>query len=192
MPPKTKFTREEVVSAALDIVRESGMTKLTARSLAARLGSSAKPVFGLFENMHEVQNEVMLAANAEYQRFLADKMMRNAYEPYKASGMAYIAFARHERELFRLLFMRDRSEELPQPKDESLDIIIALICKSTGLNEEDARLFHLEMWVFVHGIASMIVTNYLDWDEETVSNVLTDAYQGLKSRWCGEAREWTQ
>lgn len=192
MPPKTKFTREEVVSAALDIVRESGMTKLTARSLAARLGSSAKPVFGLFENMHEVQEEVMLAANAEYQRFLADEMMRNAYLPYKASGMAYIAFARHERELFRLLFMRDRSEELPQPKDESLDIIIALICKSTGLNEEDARLFHLEMWVFVHGIASMIVTNYLDWDEKMVSNVLTDAYQGLKSRWCGEAREWTQ
>ncbi len=192
MPPKTKFTREEVVSAALDIVREGGMTKLTARSLAARLGSSAKPVFGLFENMHEVQEEVMLAANAEYQRFLADEMMRNAYLPYKASGMAYIAFARHERELFRLLFMRDRSEELPQPKDESLDIIIALICKSTGLNEEDARLFHLEMWVFVHGIASMIVTNYLDWDEKMVSNVLTDAYQGLKSRWCGEAREWTQ
>ncbi len=192
MPPKTKFTREEVIAAALDIVREGGMAALTARSLAARLGSSAKPVFGLFENMREVQQEVMLAANAGYQRFLAAEMMRNAYEPYKASGMAYIAFARRERELFRLLFMRDRSEELPQPKDESLDIIIALISRNTGLSEDEARRFHLEMWVFVHGIASMIITNYLDWDEETVSNVLTDAYQGLKSRWCGEAKTWTQ
>lgn len=192
MPPKTKFTREEVIAAALDIVRCGGMAELTARSLAARLGSSAKPVFGLFENMREVRSEVINAANAEYQRFLAEKMMRNAYETYKASGMAYIAFAGCERELFRLLFMRDRSEELPQPRDESLDIIIALICKNTGLSADDARRFHLEMWVFVHGIASMIVTNYLDWDEETVSNVLTDAYQGLKSRWCGEAREWTQ
>ncbi len=192
MPPKTKFTREEVIAAALDIVREGGMTALTARSLAARLGSSAKPVFWLFENMREVQHEVMLAANDEYQRFLAAEMMRNAYEPYKVSGMAYIAFARRERELFRMLFMRDRSEELPQPKDESLDIIIALISRNTGLSEDEARRFHLEMWVFVHGIASMIITNYLDWDEETVSNVLTDAYQGLKSRWCGEAKAWTQ
>lgn len=97
MPPKVKFSREEIIAAALDIVREGGMTALTARSLAARLGSSAKPVFGLFENMQEVQNEVMLAANAEYQKFLYTEMMRGIYKPYKASGMAYIAFARKEK-----------------------------------------------------------------------------------------------
>ena len=54
MPPKMKFTHEEVIAAALEIVREGGMPALTARSLAAALGSSAKPVFGLFENMQQV------------------------------------------------------------------------------------------------------------------------------------------
>lgn len=187
MPPKTKFTREEVIAAALETVRSGGMAGLTARSLAARLGSSAKPVFGLFENMREVQTEVINAANAEYQRFLAAETARSEYPPYKASGMAYIAFARRERELFRLLFMRDRAEALPQPKDESLDGIIALIRKSTGLSDEDARLFHLEMWVFVHGIAVMTATNYLDWEDESISRALSDAYMGLRSRWCGKA-----
>ena len=165
MPPKVKFSREEIIAAALDIVREGGMTALTARSLAARLGSSAKPVFGLFENMQEVQNEVMLAANAEYQKFLHTEMMRGIYKPYKASGMAYIAFARKEKELFKLLFMRDRTDETTETEDESLDDIIALISRNTGLREEQARLFHLEMWIFVHGIATMIVTGYLDWEE---------------------------
>lgn len=140
LPPKVKFSREEIIAAALDIVREGGMTALTARSLAARLGSSAKPVFGLFENMQEVQNEVMLAANAEYQKFLYTEMMRGIYKPYKASGMAYIAFARKEKELFKLLFMRDRSDEHSDTRDESIADIIALISRNTGLSEEEARL----------------------------------------------------
>lgn len=192
LPPKVKFSREEIIAAALDIVREGGMTALTARSLAARLGSSAKPVFGLFENMQEVQKEVMLAANAEYQEFLYAEMMRGIYKPYKASGMAYIAFARKEKELFKLLFMRDRSDEQGDTRDESVADIIALISRNTGLSEEEARLFHLEMWIFVHGIATMIVTNYLDWEEEHVSRALTDAYEGLRTRWCGEAKGWMQ
>ncbi len=188
MPPRVKFSREEIIAAALDIVREGGMTALTARSLAAELGSSAKPVFGLFENMQEVQNEVMLAANAEYQSFLRTEMMRGIYKPYKASGMAYIAFARKEKELFKLLFMRDRTDERIDAKDDSIDDIIAIISRNTGLSEEDARLFHLEMWIFVHGIATMIVTNYLDWEEGHISRALTDAYEGLKARWCGEEK----
>lgn len=192
MPPKVKFSREEIIAAALDIVREGGMTALTARSLAARLGSSAKPVFGLFENMQEVQKEVMLAANAEYQEFLYAEMMRGIYKPYKATGMAYIAFARKEKELFKLLFMRDRSDEQGDTRDESVASIIALISRNTGLSEEEARLFHLEMWIFVHGIATMIVTNYLDWEEEHISRALTDAYEGLRTRWCGEAKGWMQ
>lgn len=192
MPPKVKFSREEIIAAALDIVREGGMTALTARSLAARLGSSAKPVFGLFENMQEVQKEVMLAANAEYQEFLYAEMMRGIYKPYKATGMAYIAFARKEKELFKILFMHDRTKEIADIRDESVASIIALIMRNTGLSEENARLLHLEMWMFVHGIATMIVTNYLDWEEEYISRALTDAYEGLRTRWCGEAKGWMQ
>lgn len=185
MPPKMKFTREEIIAAALEIVREGGMTALTARNLASALGSSAKPVFGLFENMQQVQDEVVRAANHEYQGFLYTEMMRGIYKPYKASGMAYIAFARRSPELFKLLFMRDRSAmEQTQAEDESIEDIIALISRNTGLSREDARLFHLEMWIFVHGIATMIVTGYLDWGEDYVSRAMTDAYEGLRQRWC--------
>ena len=53
MPPKFKFTREQIVAAALEVTRKNGITGLTARGLAAELGSSAKPIFGLFQNMEE-------------------------------------------------------------------------------------------------------------------------------------------
>ena len=53
MPRKFLFTREEITAAALALVREKGADALTARALGERLGTSAKPVFGLFKNMED-------------------------------------------------------------------------------------------------------------------------------------------
>ena len=187
MPPKFKFTREEITSAALDLTRKDGPGGLTARALAEKLGCSVKPVFGLFKNMEEVQGAVLSAAQDLYQSYLAEDMAAGKHPPYKASGMGYIRFAREEKELFKLLFMCDRKGEPPKPGRE-MEVILPLIMKNTGLSREKAERFHLEMWIFVHGIASMIATSYLDWEMETVSGVLTDAYMGLKARFC-EAEE---
>ena len=74
MPPKFKFSREEILQAALELTRESGISAVTARALGARLGSSAKPIFGLFENMQEVQQEVLKAADRLYQSRLQKAM----------------------------------------------------------------------------------------------------------------------
>lgn len=129
MPRKNRFTREEIISAALELTRSRGIVAVTARSLAGALGSSSKPIFGLFENMDEVQQEVQKAAFAIYQKRIADAMASGEFPPFKASGMAYIRFAREERELFRLLFMRDRSHETIGSQDEEIRPLLALIQK---------------------------------------------------------------
>ena len=69
MPPKPKFTREEVIDAALEIVSEKGMEALTSRDLGARLGSSARPIFTVFQNMEELQREVRIAAMMRLEAF---------------------------------------------------------------------------------------------------------------------------
>ena len=48
------------------------------------------------------------------------------------------------------------------------------------LDGDTAKLFHLEMWAFVHGIAVIIATDYLKLDRELVSRMLTDCYTGLR------------
>lgn len=179
MPPKYKFTKGEIVKTALDVTRESGMSGLTARALAAKLGCSVKPIFGLFKNMEEVQQEVLKSANDLYQSYLAEDMKSGKYPPYKASGMAYIRFAKEEKELFKLLFMGDRTHENTEDNKEGLKPLFELVQQNLGLNEESAYLFHLEMWIYVHGIATMLATSYLEWDEEFISRVVTDGYEGL-------------
>ena len=181
MPPKFLFTKEEIISAAVEVVRENGADGLTARALAAKLGCSVKPIFGAFKNMEEVRTEVIKAAEKIYRDRLAKSTENKNIPPYKATGAEYIKFAKDDRELFKLLFMRSRISEEDREAEETAPLI-ALIQKSTGFDEKTAFLFHLETWVFVHGIATMIATDYLEWDDEFISRSLSDWFLGLKAR----------
>ena len=63
MPPKAKFTKNEIVDAAMQIVREQGLEAVTSRELGKRLGSSACPIFTVFSNMEEVKSEIIMSTN---------------------------------------------------------------------------------------------------------------------------------
>ncbi len=186
MPRKFMFTKEEILTAALDLTREKGIQAVTARALGAKLGASSQPIFSFFENMGDVQTNIIEAANNLYQSYLKEDMESGKYPPYKASGMAYIRFARKETNLFKLLFMRDRTGECKNNIASETELLTDLICKQVSISKEDAMLFYLEMWAYVHGIATMIATNFYDWNEELCSRTLTDMYQGLKMKYEGQ------
>lgn len=183
MPPRVKITKENIILASVDLVRESGADALNARALAARLGCSTQPIFSNYTTMEDLRHDVILSANQLYRSYLQRDMEKGDYPPYKASGIAYIRFAREERELFKLLFMRDRSREQTDDSPNEMQDLLSIVRANTGLNEEQAYLFHIEMWIYVHGIATMLATSYLELDWDTISGLLTDAYEGLKSRY---------
>ena len=183
MPRPNLFTKDNIIDASLEIMRREGPDGITARAVAEKLHTSTKPIFSLFSSMDEVKSETLERAYSIYLKAIEDAMKEGKYPPYKASGMAYIAFAGKEKELFKVLFMRDRTGETTETKDEDIAPLINLIMKNVGLTEEEALFFHLEMWITVHGIASMIATSYLTLDEETVSMILSDSYLGLRLRY---------
>ena len=189
MPRSYLFTKQQVLDAAVELTREKGFAAVSARSLGERLGTTSRPIFSHFENMADVQRGIVAAANERYQSFRKEEIESGKYVPYKASGMAYIRFAKEEKELFRLLFMRDRSQEAVKDDPEEMDALVGLIAKQVGIDKEAAKVFYLEMWAYTHGIASMIATNYLDWDEAFISRALTDVYEGLKRRFRDEQCE---
>ena len=84
MPPKPKFSKEEVIAAALELVSEKGMSALTSRDLAARLGSSARPIFTVFKNMEEVQQAVQTAAMERFNQYA--KKANSIRPPSSSSG----------------------------------------------------------------------------------------------------------
>jgi len=186
MPPKVKITKEAIVDAAVEIVRCQGSQAINARTVAASLSCSTQPVFSNFATMEDLRFAVAAKADALYQSYIQREVTSGKYPAYKASGMAYIRFAKEERELFKLLYMCDRAGA-PIPEDaESTNQMVAIVRSNTGLDEDTSRLFHLEMWACVHGIATMFATGFLDLDWELVSRMLTDTYLGLRKQYAME------
>jgi AcrR family transcriptional regulator len=183
MPPKVKVTKDEIVNAAVEIVRKSGAAALNARTVASALNCSTQPVFSNFATMEELRLAVVEKANVLCGDYIRREMESGNYPPYKASGIAYIRFAKEEKELFRLLYMRDRSGETIPESDDLENQMETMVRNNTGLSDSDAKLFHLEMWAYVHGIATMFATGFLNLDWELVSRMLTDSYRGLRKQY---------
>ncbi|MCM1544514.1 MAG: WHG domain-containing protein [Ruminococcus sp.] len=178
MPPKAKVTKQDIIETAMNIIREGGEQELNARAVAARLGCSTQPVFSNYDTMDQLKSDVIKSAYELYHEYMQREIAGGKYPEYKASGIAYIRFAGEEKELFKLLFMRSRSRE-NQGADETWNMMMGVVQGATGLDLQSAELFHLEMWVTVHGIATMLATSYLNWDFELVSQVLTDSFEGI-------------
>jgi hypothetical protein len=51
MPRKTQFAAEDVVTAALELVRVNGLAGLSAPEVARKMGSSTMPIYSHFKNM---------------------------------------------------------------------------------------------------------------------------------------------
>ncbi len=183
MPPKVKVTKEDIINAAVDIVRNSGAQAINARIIASKLNCSTQPVFSNFATMDDLRLSVVEKADILCQEYMRREAESGKFPAYKASGMAYIRFAKEEKELFKLLYMRDRSGETIPESSELGNKMESVVQSNTGLNNADAKLFHLEMWAYVHGIAAMLATGFVDLDFALVSRMLTDAYQGMRKQY---------
>ena len=181
MPPKEKLGRQDVIRGAVELVRECGFDALNARALAQRLGCSTMPLFRHFKGMDEIRRAVferIVEIYAAYIRRGAEQEI-----PFKAVGMEYIRFAKEEPNLFRLMFMTDpHSLPMMPPEDPTHQQVSSLASRASGLRGELAETVYREMWIFVHGIATLIVTGVMDFQEAEISTMLTDVFQGLRRK----------
>lgn len=177
MPPKAKFTKEEIVEAALNIVKTYGFEALTSRALGTQLGSSARPIFTVFKNMDEVQKSVIKSAKMLYKEYV-DKGL-TADHPFKGVGTQYILFSINEPKLFQFLFMTeqpqipDLSGVLPLI-EESYEEIFLSIQNDYGINELSAKKLYYHLWIYTHGIATLCATKICRFTSDEISSMITE------------------
>lgn len=181
MPPKVRYTREDVTDAAFALVRAQGAEALNARAIARQLGCSTQPLYRTMPGMDALRAAVMDKAKRYFEAYIQERSQIMP-TPYLSSGIAYLRFAKEEGHLFRLLFMRSRSDaEQAQPgADATFDYAAGLIARNLGISLESARNFHGMSHVFVHGLASMIVTGFMAYDEPFLIQLLRHEYRALR------------
>ncbi len=185
MPPKAKFTKEEIIEAALEIVRNEGFTALTARALGARLGSSARPIFTVFQGMDEIRQAVVDKAKALYREYI--KRGLSDTPAFKGVGTQYILFSIHEPKLFQLLFMKEH-DDVPELSavlpmiDENYEAILSSVRDGYNLSHETAEKLYRHLWIYTHGIAALCATKMCRFTGEEISVMMTEVFISLLNR----------
>lgn len=180
MPPKSKFTKEEIIAAAMKVVEREGIDKLTARSLSEELGSSARPIFTVFESMEELFSEVNSAAKKIYGEYVEEGLTKNL--AFKGVGEAYIKFAVERPKLFQLLFMSERDEaedDVLQGIEDHYDAIMKSITLNYGLSRPKAKKLYMHLWIYSHGIAVLLATKVCKFTVAQVSQMLTEVFKSI-------------
>ena len=182
MPPKPKFTREEIVAAALKLVSEKGMSALTSRDLGAALGSSARPIFTVFNSMEEVQEAVRDAALNRFESY-AEKAMH--YTPvFKQVGMQMILFAMEEPKLYQLLYMSENSdvtnfEGIFDRLGNVAQMCVDVIQRDYGLSQEDAKTLFEHVWIHTFGIGALCATGMCRFYQEEIIQMLGQDFMAM-------------
>lgn len=179
MPPRCKFTKNEIIESAFYIAKTEGFEAITARALGARLGSSPRPIFSLFKSMDEVLAEVKKSARALYGEYVALGLKQSDIPAFKGVGMQYIRFAIEEPKLFQLLFMTEQAEQPTVQNvlpiiDENYPQILDSIQTSYRFDEKQALMLYRHLWIYTHGIAVLCATNLCTFSADEMSRMLTE------------------
>ncbi len=182
MPPKAKFTKEQITKAALGVVSEKGPQALTAKELGAALGTSTTPIFTVFNSMQEVQDAVMLAAMERFEEY-AHKAA-HIKPVFKQVGMQMILFAKEEPKLYQLIFMSSISEaqtfddiyaRLGSVADECLDVLQ----KDYDLSKDNAKTLFEHVWIHTFGISALCATGMCNFSHEQIAEMLTQDFTAM-------------
>ena len=182
MPPKPKFTKDEIVQAALEIVSQKGVEALTAKELGDALGSSARPIFTVFHSMKEVQEEVRTAAMRRFEHFAEQKLPNTPL--FKQVGMQMVLFGAKEPKLYQLLFMQENRnavsfDDVFGALGPTAETCIRSIQEAHHMSEADAKLLFKNVWIYTFGIGALCATRMCQFSEQELGQMLSAEFQAM-------------
>ena len=181
MPPKAKYTREEIINKAFEMTRKKGIDAVVARELGKELGTSSSPIFTAFKNMEEVQQEVRKVAMKEFEAYVSDAL--NYTPVFKYVGMKMVEFATIEPKLFQLLYMRehDGSQTYAMLVDELGDTVgfcLDAIQQDYGLSRPEAEMLFRQVWLNTFAICVLVAGKVCRLTTGEISQMLSAEFQG--------------
>ena len=181
LPTTTKITKEMILNTAFEIAREKGFEKISNRELAKKMNCSIRPIYYQFKNVEELNKELYKKIERYFYEFLIDNMIKDV-PLYKQIGINYIKFAIAENNLFKFLFMteiKDEPSAFITTDEKGFEEVVKAITISTKLSDKDIKSFHIKMWIFAHGIATLSATKSVKFTDEQIQALLSQEFQAL-------------
>ena len=180
MPPKAKITKDMVVDAAFEVARKTGAENINARTVSNELNCSTQPVMYHFETIDTLKRAAYKRTDEYHTEYLMN--IRETQEDVMLGiGLNYIRFAVEEPNLFRFLFQSGFAVEnslLEMINSEGLIPVLSAMQKAMNINIEQTKEVFITLALFVHGYASIIANNSLEYDEALITTHLERVYTG--------------
>lgn len=181
MPPKARYTREEIINKAFEMTRKRGIDAVVARELGKELGTSSSPIFTAFKNMEELHGEVRKAAMREFESYVHDAV--NYTPAFKYVGMRMVEFAMKEPKLFRLLYMREHDKSqtydmLVKELGDTVEVCLDIVQETYALSRQEAEVLFKHVWLHTFGICVLVAGNVCVFTPEEISEMLSVGFQG--------------
>ena len=173
MPPRPKFTREELIQAALELAREGGLEAIVARNLGKKMNTAPSTIFTHFSSVEEIRQAVMDVAREIYNGYVEEGL--KMVPPMKGFAVQYIRFAMEESNLYSMLFMNKREDFKYVDfiiNEGHYERIITAAENDFSLNRGQAEFVYHNMWAYAHGIAVMCATGVCQFSIEEISQML--------------------
>ena len=209
MPPKARISREDILNAAFDLVREKGQAALNVRAAAKRLGCSTQPVLYNFATVESLKDAVYRKADEFHTAYILPQAGEGA-DALLQLGLNYVRFGHEEGHLFRFLFESnqfggmDMNALVQWPGVGELVNILAqglgcqaeaarqvlpgvgelvnILAQGLGCQAEAARQVFLTFFAVAHGLGSLLANNAMAYDENECAKMLETVFFGALAR----------
>jgi len=173
MPPQINFSQDQILQAGFELVRKEGLNALSARRIAQKLKCSTHPIYRAFQSMQELETAVVQKAKA----YAIDYLLQGdtTEEPFLNIGLQYFRFAQNEAELFKLMFLEGRAQSTFERMGFPFLPLISRMQQDVhlhGLSEESLKRIGRDMWIFTHGLITLLYGMELNNAEEFVRKAL--------------------
>lgn len=172
MPPRAKITKDMIIKAAFEIVRDNGIENVNVRTISKKLKCSTQPVMYYFKTIEDIKKDVYNTANEYHSNYIMNCSKEN---PMKDMGMNYIRFAMTEKNLFRLIFQNNEFHGKTINdliNDDETIPILEIFAKELQTDIKEVKLLFKILAIFIHGYASFLANNSMQYDEKEVSKEL--------------------
>ena len=175
MPPKVKFTSNEIIEAAVKITRTKGIAAVTAREVGRALGVSSRPLFTYFDTVEELKREVYIYAKNLYKEYVENGL--KAEIPFLGVGQQYLRFAKDEPNLYKYLFLTPPDVVrggVAEGLKLSQELARESLMRIYNMDADTADKYFRDLWLVAYGFTTMIAIGECPYDDEQISEIFTE------------------
>lgn len=176
--PKQRITKEMVLNAAFQLLRDGGESMVLVKNIAAALSCSVQPIYSYCENMDALRQELSEMAAGFMKDYIGARLDKENL--FESTGKAHIAFAKDEPHLYKTYFLRKRSginsfDDLYAA--EAGKNMAAYLAKMHGISEISAKNLHMNMIIYSAGISLMMISTGGNLPDGELAEKLESAYK---------------